>query len=141
MKKSLSVLGIVAMAGVGLLLGAPAANAAPSDYCARGAACLWDDPSYNTNGNYAALHGFNYFSNPMDGQYYVGSTVPVKDTADSWYNNGRTSTACFYDKANYVGASWCIAPLAPNGQGDGNIANSVGLVYGVNWDPASAKFI
>lgn len=131
----------VAAATLGTLVVAPAANAAPSDYCQRGRACLWDDASYNTNGNYAALHWFEYFSNPMDGYVYIGTSIPVKDTADSWYNNGRTSTACFYNEANYQSASWCIGPLSPSGQGDGNIENSTGLVYNVSWDPASAKFI
>ncbi|WP_431807794.1 peptidase inhibitor family I36 protein [Microbacterium paraoxydans] len=124
-----------------MLMVAPAASAAPSDYCGRGKACLWDDASYNTNGNYAALHWFEYFSNPMDGYVYAGTGIGVKDTADSWYNNGRTSTACFYDRAGYQGASWCIGPASPSGQGDGNIENNSGLVYGVTWDPASAKFI
>lgn len=113
------------------------AQANPANYCNYRTACVWDDPAYNTNGNYAGLLWFEYYVENMSNFNYHGTNITAGNTADSWFNNGAHATACFYDYANYGGSYRCLAP----GQGDGNIANHAGIIQGVKWDPNSAKFI
>lgn len=124
------------------VIGAAPAQAAPQNYCGLGKACVWDDPDYNTNGNYAGLLWFEYYVTPMSNYVYNGTGISAGDTADSWYNNGRSSTACFYDGANYyAGPGGDRARCLVKGSGDGNIENSAGIIQGVTWDPNSAKFV
>lgn len=114
------------------------ASAAPS-YCSLGRACVWDDPDFNTNGSYAGVLWFEYYVTPMSSYNYAGTSVNAGNTADSWFNNGRYSVACFYDTATggYGGSSVCLN----TNQGDGNIENSSGIVQGLAWDPNAAKFV
>lgn len=142
LKKTMAAMGVAALATVGLLLAAPAANAAPQDYCPLGAVCVWDDPGYNTNGNYGALLGFQNYVTPMTDYHYYGTNVNAGNTADSWYNHGRYATACFYDGAGYsAGSSGTRYECLNPGDGDGNIANNSGIITGIGWDPNSAKFV
>lgn len=91
---------VAALASAGAIFGAAApASAAPTDYCSYGTACVWDDPSYNTNGNYGALLWFQYSVSNMSNYRYSGTSITAGNTADSWYNNGASSWACFYDNA------------------------------------------
>ncbi|WP_110589790.1 hypothetical protein [Microbacterium suaedae] len=131
---------VAALASAGAIFGLAApASAAPQDYCDSGTACVWDDPSYNTNGNYGALLWFEFYVGNMSNYNYRGTSITAGNTADSWYNNGNSSTACFYDHAYYEPRS--TRKCLERGTGDGNIANQAGLIQNVTWDPNSAKFI
>lgn len=133
------VLGMAAVAaalfvGIG---GAAPAHADPTGYCIAGRACVWDDPEYKTQGSEGRLLWFEFSVTPMSAYNYISSTITAGDTADSWYNNGNVSTACFYDLADYSGSRQCLTKKT----GDGNIANTSGYIQNINWDPNSAKFI
>lgn len=129
---------VAALASGGAIFGLAApASAAPQDYCNSGTACMWDDTSYQTNGNPNALVWFEYYIDDMSNMAYRGTTTTASNTADSWYNNGVYATARFYDVANYQGSHRDLDPQ----EGDGNIANNAGIIQDVDWDPNSAEFI
>lgn len=113
------------------LLAAPA-QAATSN-CPSGAACIWKDLSWQTNGIDAAYVGFQMYIPNYTSWTYNGTAYGANDTATSLYNNGNMSTVTWYRDANKGGwgMSWSIKTGDPDLRDNGaNDAISSGYFAG-----------
>ncbi|MGW0707073.1 peptidase inhibitor family I36 protein [Streptomyces sp. NPDC002643] len=93
--KAAAAVGAVALAGMGVTLGATPAHAAKSD-CPSGALCVWTQTSYGgTRGQ--------VFGNNADLTIYYAF-----NNAKSLYNHGNSCDVTIYTGKNYSGYSMTI---------------------------------
>ena len=128
MRKNNRMLGVLAtgflLAGLGSVTQAPESHAA-SSHCPTAYACIWKDKDYSTTGSGNGWVAFQYSIVNYSGWYYNGfahtGSYSADNSATSIFNQGVTSTACWYKLANYSGTQTCMT----RGSGRNNLATSV----------------
>lgn len=118
-KRSFSALTVTAVLGTATLLSAPAASAA-AGHCPSGAACIWEDAGWVTNGvgrNYVA---FQRKIPDYSLWHYNSTNISANDSASSLYNNGNLKAVRFYVDKNKGGDSVCF----PKQQGSDNLTRN-----------------
>lgn len=105
---------VIALFGGTLAVAAPAQAAIGN--CPSGAACIWGDLNYQTNGLGAAKVGFQQYIPNYSLWHFDTTNIGANDAATSLYNNGNLSPATFYRDANKGG--WSVTWDKKTGSAD-----------------------